>query len=327
MLDLPSREAPIAGAPASRSPRPAPQSRTVRPGPGHAAPGACRRATGRDDLGGLLQRVVKERVAVSALSNIMDEHGLHKWYTDNWPVNVKRIANEIAAKPGTTKRNVAKGLRGHPEIAPLLLPQRLTLYDLHGGGRDSYVDPALQKVYAAYLRCAFFHATPVPDKIRESGLDPNWGGTETGFAKTRSLAGEIDDNVAGAKNKSYITRSYAEAKQYAKDGGDKTIVRILVPASQRAKLKVDPDSQKGVYTEEKLLGVDLPDRRLGFYAKLYLRQELESEDSETYDRMEELYEQLVELRAFLPGAGAPPGAGAADSTCFFSDLSSVILRQ
>jgi hypothetical protein len=306
MFELPSREAPISRARLWRDPQP----RDALPAPVRTTPALRPPVTRRDALGGLIQRVVDEKVAVKALEHIMKEHDLAQWYSDNWPGNVKRIANEIAAKPATTKRNVAKGLRGHAEIAPLLLPQRLTLFDLHSRGKDSYDDPPLQKVYSAYLRCAFFHATSVPDKIRASGLDPNWGGTATGFATTRSLAGEIDDNVAGAKNKSYITRSYAEAKQYAKDAGDKAIVRILVPASQRAKLKVDPDSQKGVYTEEKLLGVDLPDRRLGFYAKNYLRLELQDVDTDTYDRMDELYERLVTLGAFLPGVAAPALAGA-----------------
>jgi hypothetical protein len=76
MFELPSREAPISRARLWRDPQP----RDAPPAPMRTTPALRPPVTRRDALGGLIQRVVSEKVAVKALEHIMKEHDLAQWY-------------------------------------------------------------------------------------------------------------------------------------------------------------------------------------------------------------------------------------------------------
>ncbi len=245
----------------------------------------------------VVQRTVSESVAVNALQNILKEHKQTQWYKRNWPRGIKRIANEVARVADTDKSNLVKRLRAHSEVIPLLRPERMKPEHAKSLQTDGTARAMkLQTVYKAYERLIFYHATTSAEAVRATGsLDPNFGGNEEGYASTRSVADQRTANVAGSKRKTFVTRKFSEAKQYAADQGEKAILRVLIPVSQQAQLKVDPDSHFGLYIEEELKGLDRPSRNLNWWGLSYLQAEIK--DPAVLD----LYAELVEMGLFLPG--------------------------
>jgi hypothetical protein len=269
---------------------------------------ALQRTVGNQAVGGLVvQRTVKESEAVSALRSLLEDHKQEAWYQSNWPAGVKTVARAIAELQDTDKDNLKKRLRAHPTITPLLKPERMKvehakeLPELDKSLRSQQ----LQNVYEAYERLLFYHATQSSAEVRATGsLDPSFGGGDTGYSNTRSLAGQKAANVAASKRKIFVSRKISEARQYAAESGSRAILRVLIPTSQQAGLKVDPDSQFGLYIEEELKGLDTPDRRLNHWGYSYLQQEIK--DTGTLEEFPSLYAQLVKMGMFLPGVEEAP---------------------
>lgn len=243
-----------------------------------------------------VQRAVKTHAAVSALSDLLKEHRLDAWYAENWKSGrVREIAEEIAKREQTTLDNLKSQLRAHPTITPLIRGHRMQP-ETALEQPPTLATAALQDVYDAYLRLLFYHATKAGPDVRAEGLNPARGG-KGGYAEGRSLASKRAENVAAAKGKIYVTRKYSEAKQYQKGEGE--ILRVLIPVAQQGSLKVDPDSQFGLYTDELLKSIDRPNRQLDWWGYSYLMQEVKTEEAR--NALPSLYAELLKAKAFEPG--------------------------
>ncbi|MBW4439547.1 MAG: hypothetical protein KME04_20585 [Pleurocapsa minor GSE-CHR-MK-17-07R] len=224
---------------------------------------------------GRIQRELADGKIFAGIKTVLSEHDLEAQYTAWWPDTIKRIKNEINAHADLTQENLPRFVRSHPDIMPLLKNPRLTLIT-SGDPTAQTSGSQADIVYRAYQELVCYHYSLAADKIRESGLDPNYGGTEDGLSATRSLPGKKAENVNAAKKKVFISRSYTEAKQYAKGGKESDIVRLLVPVDEQAKFEVDPDSQRGMTGVEHLKGAVKADGSLNWWGELFLKKRVDA---------------------------------------------------
>ena len=274
-------------------------------------------------ISSVIRRTVTGQSAITALSNIMTEHECQKWYQDNWPLGVKAITDPIAAADDTTKDNLKSKLLSNPAVAAAVRGHRMSLDGAGGAGLEQKAEGktvagltgaalkgALTTVWQTYTSLLFYHVSKAAPEVRKNGLDPLFGGTETGKAATDSLGGKKEHNVSGSKNKVFLTRKWSEVKGYQATGGE--VLRILIPTAIQPKLVVDPDSQYGLYLEGEtrvfqgvpipitlVKGVDRANRRLGPDAYYILTTAIA--DPEIRDLLPELYQFLLDAGMFEPG--------------------------
>jgi hypothetical protein len=124
-----------------------------------------------------------------------------------------------------------------------------------------------------------------------------------GLSGRRPLLGRFGSkrshNMAQSRDKSFVTRKESEARKYLAEGAD--IVQLLIPRSQQAKLKVDPDSTSGLYFQNddefrSIKGVDRYSRDLSWWAYSYLAAEI---STAAQHRLPELLAELRRLGAFF----------------------------
>ena len=97
--------------------------------------------------------------------------------------------------------------------------------------------------------------------IKENGLDPSHGGQDNGAAKTQSVAAVQDQNVEEAKGKAYVTKFPTEAKRYYTTGQSQIILLYICDVCEETNtLKLDPDSQTGLYFTSPATGKAVADR-------------------------------------------------------------------
>ena len=108
-----------------------------------------------------------------------------------------------------------------------------------------------QELWDATKASIFMQATNADNvaSIKENGLDPRRGGQANGAAQTQSVTAVQAQNVAEARGKAYVTKMPAEAKgYYNKDGSSRMILLYICDeCGDTATLKLDPDSQTGLY--------------------------------------------------------------------------------
>jgi hypothetical protein len=249
----------------------------------------------------VIQREVNPMQAVSALNEILVNHGQEEWYKTNWANGtVRRIATEVAERADTDKDNLKSRLQSHAEITPLLRAHRLRL---EPPDKKLVLDSADEAaVYEAVEALTFYHVSKFADDVRVSGLDPSFGGKEGGISDERSVGGQREKNIKGSKGKVFVTRKWSEAKQYA-EGDQNRVIRVIIPPDKldQGKLQVDPDSMFGLSQDALLKAMDVKSRHLDWWAASYVSEYLtRTGQLSARDNLAPLYARLVEKGAFLP---------------------------
>lgn len=234
---------------------------------------------------------------VKTLMDVFEKHGQVALYKEMWRNGeARRISEEVGSMADTDKDNVRRRLVSHDDIVPLLMPHRMKLESKNGaasledlalgehdgtGDEDSYTEKDIVDVYTAFRSLLFFHASVAASAVKESGLDPNFGGKEGGLTDTNSLRAKRETNLAAAKKKVFVSRKFTETKQYA-DGDEKNIVMLIVPRVFQGDLQLDPDSQYGIKGGDELKGAVKENGYPNYWGYLYLLNELSGESAKKH---------------------------------------------
>lgn len=236
-----------------------------------------------------IQRKLDWQTVNSTLGAMLESHDLKVVYQQWWKDGTaRRISEKVGNLEDTDKHNVKRRLADHEDVKPVLMKYRMGLDSKQGPQNLSKIEvdeedvdnEQLQEVFNAFQNLLFYHATKYADSVRETGLDPNYGGTEGGLTDERSLAAKKATNMAAAKKKVFVSRKYTEAKQYA-DGNDKNVVMLIVPQEFQADLELDPDSQFGVKGGDHLKGTVAEDSYPNWWGIMYLLNEIKSKEAKT----------------------------------------------
>jgi len=225
------------------------------------------------------------------LKDICDKHEMMAAYNSMWSSKeIKRISEEVGGLADTDSDNVRRRLVSHPDIVGLLMSYRMKLASKDGEapaesldldentGRiaeDAYEAKDIAEVYTAFRSLVFFHASVAAGAVRETGLDPDYGGKDGGLTGEKSLAGKRETNLAAAKKKVFVSRKFIEVKQYA-EGVEKNIVMLIIPTAFQNLLELDPDSQFGVKGGDALKGTINENGYPNYWGYMYLINQVKS---------------------------------------------------
>ncbi|HEX9986866.1 MAG TPA: hypothetical protein VGE45_00085 [Chloroflexia bacterium] len=194
----------------------------------------------------VVQRVIAANVAEQKLRTILDQHGLGGEYG-----GLRDTARALAEQPDVTEENIGDKIKEHRDIMPKLLAVRLTSDEKPA--KAGQLQGADKEIYDTLFDWLFYHVTPTTNvaAVKESGLDPNKGGTDGGISDVSSVtAQDRERNVSRSKKYSFVTRRESEAKQYKGSLEQKrvpaTIMHVFISPEYRNTIELDKDSQQGL---------------------------------------------------------------------------------
>lgn len=290
---------------------PAPRQRSIqrqperRLGPPLSSPAIQRSNSGRASIAvprpplraaskgqGVLQAKLPKWAGKRELDRLLTNSGIVLEGTQKAPLDI--IAEQIGAMADTTPENVTERILSDPAIASVFRTARLAP-DTSPWKTVEGLSETETRVLEALKKTTFFSGTKAEyvENVRTFGLDPSHGGKKGGASDTLSVSSKRDTHMKESKGKVYVTRSFKEASGYAEKGTEP--VMIFVPTASQKGLQVDPRSQTGMYSEERLGMADQEGGVFGGGAIGMLRNELASDTSKETPSTKEIREAYLKL--------------------------------